>query len=116
MFENVVLLTVFVTVGGLLVYRSLFAPSGSFGTWPMFTNVAYCRLDMQSDDGLPISMWDYELHQNYTGTGRTVAEFVKYMQVEHHCHITGEGVEASGEGYFPLKIIDGKVYRGNRID
>lgn len=116
MFEDFALLTVFVSVGGVLIYRSLFAPSGSFGTWPMFTNVAYCRLNMQSEDGVHISMWDYELHQNYTGTGQTVAEFVKYMQVEHQCHITGEGVEASSEGYFPLKIAGGKVYRGDRLD
>ncbi len=116
MIDDFAVLSVFVGVGAVLLYRSIFAPSGSFGTWPMFTNVAYCRLLMKDEEGADVSMWDYELHQNYTGTGQTVAEFIRYMQVEHHCHIIGEGVEATSEGYFPLKIADGKVFRGNRLD
>lgn len=99
------------TFGFLLVWMvraGFFGPPRLF-TWPMFSRVSHCRMDLSDQDGRPINPWQDIVHQD---PGMNVWELGCYLTFLREVR----GVRASGTvsmvdylGERELTVRDGRV-------
>jgi hypothetical protein len=100
------------TVGliALAIGRGFCVAPGGVLSWPMFSSIAFTRVDLASDkDGTVVNPWAYRIHCDVAGGMSELESMLEYLAAVHGLTVSGRGVLVSSEGRFPLVVVASSV-------
>jgi hypothetical protein len=98
----------FVVLVVWMIRAGFFGPPRLF-SWPMFSRVSQCRMDLHDQDGRPINPWRYIVHQDPGMNAWELQCFLAYLHDVHGLRATGRVTLVDYSGERRLDVRDGRV-------
>jgi hypothetical protein len=91
-----------------MVRVGFFGPPRLF-TWPMFSRVSHCRMDLSDQDGRPANPWHDIVHQDPGMNAWELRCYLDYLQEVRGVRATGTVSLVDYSGERSLTVRDGHV-------
>lgn len=101
-----------VVFGGLvlwMVWAGFLRRRPGLFTWPMFSRVSTCRMELYDDAGRPINQWEHIVHQDPGMNGWELGCYLAYLREVREISANGTVTVVDHVGEQVLTVRDGRV-------
>jgi hypothetical protein len=91
-----------------MVRAGFFGPPRLF-TWPMFSRVSHCRMDLSDQAGRPVNPWHHIVHQDPGMNAWELRCYLDYLWEQRGVRARGTVTLVDYSGERSLTVRDGRV-------